>query len=85
MFVDDTGPSSRNLARGSSTAINTNVGQSNLIAVLAHGNEIDLYVNNRYLTSVQDSTYSHGQIGLVAEDQTQPAEVIFSNAKVWKL
>ncbi len=83
MFVDDTGATSRNLARGSTTAIDSNPRQTNLLAVVARGNNIDLYVNNQYITSVQDSSYSNGQIGLVAQDETEPAEVIFSNAKVW--
>jgi hypothetical protein len=44
-----------------------------------------VYVNKQYLASVTDSTYSMGQIGVTAEDLTNSTEVVFSNAKVWKL
>ncbi len=46
---------------------------------------IDLYINRQYLISVSDTRYKHGRIGLTAKDEMNPAEVVFSNAKVWTL
>jgi len=55
----------------------------NLIAVVAKGNSITLYVNGQNIGSVSDSTYSQGEIGVAADDVSNPTEVVFSNAKVW--
>jgi hypothetical protein len=71
-----------------SDAIKQGLNQTNLIAVSAIGNTITLYINHQLLVSVNDSTYSHGQIGLVAasyRNSDYPTEVAFSNAKVWTL
>ena len=70
-----------------SSAINQGLYQTNLIAVVANGTTITLYVNQQQLTSVNDSTYSHGQVGLIASPYSNgnPTEVLYSNAKVWTL
>ncbi|HWZ19447.1 MAG TPA: hypothetical protein VNW73_11665 [Ktedonobacteraceae bacterium] len=72
-----------NLTSGSNTVINTGLNQSNLLAVVANGSNIILYVNNQQLASVSDSTYSQGEIGMVASSFSNPAEAVFTNAKVW--
>ena len=75
------------LREDSLPTINTDLNQSNLIAVVANGGTLDLYVNRQRIDSISDSTYSHGQIGLVAQSQSgeNPTEVVYSNAKVWQL
>ncbi len=70
---------------GSSSAIKVGLNQSNLIAMAAHGNTLDLFVNKQYITSVNDSTYSEGGIGIVAHAISKPTEVEFRNAMVWIL
>ncbi len=65
------------------TAINTGLNQSNLVAVVAKGSTIELYMNNHHIDSVSNSSYSGGRIGVFASDQNNPTEVVFSNAKVW--
>lgn len=76
----------RVLAFGSPSAINSGLNRPNLITVVARGSSIDLYVNRQYVTGGSDSTYSHGQIGVVAyANNGNPTEVAFSNAKVWTL
>ena len=67
----------------SSSAIHTGLNQSNLIAVVANGSTLDLYVNNQKIDSVSDSAHSQGQIGVAATDVKNPTEVVFSDAKVW--
>jgi len=67
----------------SGTAINTGLNQSNLVAVVAKGSTIELYVNNHHIDSVSDSSYSRGQIGVGAYDGNSPTEVVFRDAKVW--
>lgn len=73
------------LANGSSSAIKTGPNQSNLVAVLARGSQIYLYVNGQYLASVQDSTYKNGAIGVIAENNGHPTEALFNDVKVWSL
>ena len=76
---------------GSSSAIRTGLNQSNVIAVVAGGSAINLYVNHRLIASVNDGTYSQGAIGVFAFDNGHPqsnivsTEAVFSNAKVWTL
>jgi hypothetical protein len=71
-----------------SSVIHPGLGQTNLIAVVAEGSTIRLYVNHLQIASVTDSTYSHGSIGLFADtyiSREHPTEVVYSNAKVWVL
>jgi hypothetical protein len=75
----------KTLNQGLTSAILTDIGQTNLVGVVANGNKIDLYVNMQYITTVYDSTYTSGQIGVVADAIDAPTEVAFSNAKVHKL
>jgi hypothetical protein len=59
-----------------------------LVAVVARGNTLELYVNKQLVVRVIDNTYDRGQIGVVASpfsNQGHPTEVVYSNVKVWKL
>ena len=65
-------------------AIHTGLNQANTLAVVAQGNTFDLYVNDEKVDSVSDSTYSQGEIGVLAANQAgNGTEVVFSNAMVW--
>jgi len=75
----------RLLRSGSSSFIKRGLKQSNLVAVVASGSNIYIYVNKQYVTSVSDNTYSSGQIGVYAIDITTPTEVAFSHAQVWNV
>jgi eukaryotic-like serine/threonine-protein kinase len=57
----------------------------NLIAIFAEGNTIALYVNRHRIASIQDSSYTQGNLGLAADEDNKPTEVVYSNAKVWIL
>lgn len=61
----------------------TSLNSSNVIAVVAISNTLDLYVNRVKVASVTDSTYSEGAIGLIAISAGAPTEVVYSNALVW--
>jgi len=73
------------LTSGNDTSIHTGLGQQNSIAVVANGNTVTFYMNGHQLDSVNDSTYSQGQVGVLAEDVGNPTEVDFRDAKVWTL
>src|SRR6266849_6372166 len=59
--------------------------QANIIAVLARGSKIDLYVYQHLIASVEDNNYRDGTIGVLAKalDLYRPTEVAFSDARVW--
>jgi len=85
LYVDGTGLNSRLLTSGLSSGFALNSTVTNLIAAVVRNDTIELYLNQQLLTTITDSTYSQGQIGVTAEDLNTATEVVFTNAKVWKL
>ena len=75
----------RTLAAGADSANIQRSGQPNLMAVVALNDNITMYTNHHRLASVVDTTFSSGQIGVVAADDGNPTEVLFANARVWTL
>jgi len=77
------------LRHGSNDAIQQGVGQANVIAVVANGTNLDLYVNGVHLANISnDKSSSGGQIGLIVSSQVSsstPAEAAFNDAKLWTL
>jgi hypothetical protein len=73
------------LQRGTNPAVKRGLNQPNLLAVVAQGSSIGLYVNGQSILHSTDSTTSNGLIGVAADATDQPAEVAFSNARVWML
>jgi hypothetical protein len=73
------------LTSGTSTVIKQGLNQTNLIAVIAQGSIIGLYVNHQLIDHVDDRTYSSGQIGVIALPYRSgnPTEVSYNYAKVW--
>ncbi len=62
--------------------------QINLIAVVAQGEDLQVYVNKKLFADVVEGNYTHGLIGVFAQS-TQSSftstEAQFTNARVWKL
>ena len=75
----------RVVRHSTNSVIRKGLNKTNLLAVVAIGNTFHLYINHREVGTVIDSTFQSGQIGLVAEENTNPTDVAFSNAMVWKL
>jgi actin-like ATPase involved in cell morphogenesis len=73
------------LISGSSSAIKTGLNQPNLLTVIAQANHIYLYVNKRYIADVTVSTATSGMVGLFAVDFWNQTELVFRDAKAWKL
>jgi hypothetical protein len=82
---DNSGISLPTTLRQSSSTYIKGAGSPNVIAVVAVGNTISLYVNNNLLAKVTDSTYSSGQIGLASSENSNATDAVFSNARVWKI
>jgi hypothetical protein len=69
-----------------SPAIRTGPNQSNRLAVLVQGANIQLYVNDRPLATIQSSRFSNqGGIALCAREFGNSTEVVFNNIKVWRV
>jgi hypothetical protein len=69
-----------------SSIIATGLNQPNLVAILANGSNLYLYVNQKFLAQVHDNTYQAGQIGVFGGDfASTSADVVFANAKVWTI
>jgi hypothetical protein len=73
------------LSSGTNGAIKRGLNQSNLIAAVANGTTISVYVNNEFIASVHDTTYTNGQRGIYGEGDNGPADIIASNTRVWRL
>ena len=73
------------LTTGNSSAIKQGLNQNNLIAVIAQRSTIGLYMNHQLIDHLDDSTYSSGQIGVIAlpYKSGSATEVAYNNAKVW--
>ena len=85
LYVDNNGNHARSLIAGNSSAIHTGLNQANKLAVVAKNANLYFYANSQYIGSVSDSSYGSGEIGVFADDHTNPTEVAFSNLQVWKL
>jgi Tfp pilus assembly protein PilE len=62
-----------------------NANQPIQLGVVARGNTITLYINKQQVATINDSTYTSGQIGVVAYNTGDNADVAFTNAQVWGL
>ena len=82
-YVDNVGAHSKILSRSFCLHCNLGLNQTNVLAVVANGHGITLYVNNQQIASINDSSYNKGQIGVIAYPYSDPTEVIYTNAKVW--
>jgi DnaJ C terminal domain len=68
------------------TIMKTGSNQTNMVAVVANGGNLYLYVNQKYLAQVNDNTYKSGQIGVFGGNfASKSADAAFSNAQVWTI
>lgn len=79
------GNNNKVVSNGPSSAINTGLNRTNLLTVIARGNKFYLYVNKQFITSVSDSTFKSGTVGLSVSAAQTPTETVFSNAQIWTL
>jgi hypothetical protein len=69
-----------------SFAIHTGLGRQNKIAVVANGDTMLFYANERQIDRVQDASYTLGSIALIARPlYGHTTDVIYSNARLWTL
>lgn len=85
MYTDGTTGAGLVLVQGKSKIINTGLKKQNTLAIVARGSSFTLYINHTSVGTAQDTSYSQGSLGLVAEADTKATEVVFSNIKIWAL
>lgn len=74
------------LADGINSAIKIELNQPNVLAVVANGSTIDLYVNQQHLHQVSDVTHPSGRISVATTtDANRPSEASFRNLMLWTL
>jgi len=73
------------LASGQSQAILTGLGQTNQLTVIAQGQQVSLYINQSFLTTVTDPLTNSGSIGCLAVDVSAATTVSFSMVQLWTL
>lgn len=73
------------LTRGMALAWKTGLNQPNIIAVVAHGRDIDVYINYHYVAHANASNHTTGQVGLIADSSGTDVstDVAYSDAEVW--
>jgi hypothetical protein len=82
-YVDNVGAHSKILSRSLCLACHLGLNQTNVIAVVAEGHTITLFINNQQIASINDSSYARGQIGVIAYPYSDLTEVVYTNAMVW--
>lgn len=76
----------RTLGSGSNSPFKTGLGQSNVLAAVANGSALSLYINGQSVINTTDSTLTNGEVGVVSNNSTSSStDVAFNNVKVWKL
>jgi hypothetical protein len=83
-FTDNTGKNSFSLSYAHSSSIYQG-NKENVIAIVAQGPRIRLYINNTDIGDFSDGNYLHGMLGLIAEYKDVPVEVTYSQAHLWSL
>jgi hypothetical protein len=83
LYISQNEKNSVPIAEDSSNAIKTGLGQTNILTVIARSSNIYMYINKQFVGSVNDSTYTSGEIGVFAGDNTNATEVAFRNVRVF--
>ena len=74
------------LMQGSSTAIHTGYGQTNVLAVVASGSSLTFYANGQKMATITDTRRTAGEIGLMISGLPGvETDAFFHNAEVWTM
>ena len=71
--------------RSGSTGLSIGLNKTVTLTAIAYGTTITLYLNDRQLVTLQDSTASTGIVGLFGADVSQQTTVDFTNVSIWQL
>src|SRR5205807_7856382 len=71
------------LISGSSSAIKRGLNQINRLTIIVQKHTIYLYINNYFITQVDDSSFIYGEIGVLAIDWGGNADIRFEHLQVF--
>jgi len=74
----------KTLRTGTNAAIKQGLNQTNMLAITANGNTISAFANGQIIDSIQDSTYTKGQLAFYAS-ASSTADMVVSGARAWQL
>jgi hypothetical protein len=69
-----------------SSAINKGLNVWNTLKVVCHGSMIQFYINDKVVNVIEDSSFSGGQVGVYALDESTATNVVhFDNVEVYSI
>lgn len=83
-YTNNQGGNAHRLISGTTSLMN-GTGQTIQITLIAQNSNLSFYLNQHYLDSASDGSYTSGKLGVFGESVTHPTDVAFTNAKVWTL
>ena len=85
IYINQNNKLTTELGGGTISPFASGFGQENTLTVIAQKDQMDFYANQKFITTVHDSTYTNGYLGLLSEASTNPGEVVYTNARIWVL
>lgn len=73
------------LAGGTTDAVNPSTDSTNQLTLIAQGSQFDFYINGQFIVQAQDASLHGDGIGVIASENTDSTEVVYTNAKIWDL
>ncbi|WP_069803046.1 family 16 glycoside hydrolase [Thermogemmatispora onikobensis] len=86
LFAYTGGDQTAELTRGIALNYQRGLGQTNLLALVARGNSLTIYLNHDPVVQVSDGRYRAGELALLAvplANGGQPTDVAYRHLKVW--
>lgn len=85
IYTEQNNQSDTELGSGNVSTFATGPGQTNTLTIIAQGDTFSFYANQKLVTQIHDSTYLNGYVGVMADDHTTAAEIVYTNMKLWVL
>jgi len=83
VYTGSSGSNATTLLSG--TLSNFNASQTHTMAIEANGSTLKIFIDDTYLGTILDSSYSSGQIGIIANDVSNTTLVMYTKVQVWKI
>ncbi|HEY1352984.1 MAG TPA: hypothetical protein VGF67_25495 [Ktedonobacteraceae bacterium] len=83
--ANQSGTNTRTLRSGQVSGYASGFSQVHTIGAVARNSQIAIYIDQKQVTQVTDTTYNNGQIGVISSFGSSSTEVLYNNVKVWQL
>src|SRR5579872_2643641 len=85
LYAFNNGTNTALISPRSSALIHQGLNAANTVAIVANRNTISIYVNHSPVSSITDSQFGSGFIGMMASEYTNATDVAYTNARIWTL